>query len=603
MALKQRRVVFWLCVVAAVTWYGFFQGGLAGWYDVGSKMMKSLVDKSLARGVERKAPKSPHIVFVLADDFGFNDIGYHQNKQSSANPSGKRTTNEMILTPTLDRLAAQGVRLEGYYVQPLCSPSRGSLMTGKFPSSTGFGPDVLGGPHMSAPYGVPASEEFLPQALNKYGYESHMVGKWHLGFCHKGYTPTGRGFMSHTGFFSGAESYFCPAVVRDKGMSGTDTRSGRVPLGGDVPPVYHRPQGISEEDCKSPNSTACYSTTVFASAAVDAIHNFAQSHPAGDISLFLYVAFQATHNPLTSPDIYRVPFDNNVKDWGRRLFAGMTLAMDEAVSNITQALERNGLWEDTVFIFSTDNGGEPSAIGRSNNYPLRGGKVTNWEGGVRGVGFIRGTDNRQLAPLPQNETRFQLMHISDWFPTLVTLAARLTSTESNLDLAQTGHIGSLDGVDQWGMLLKKVSAPQRSQILHNVQPNDGFLRNLPWDAIRVRDWKLHMRTTSAAKIHPPPGFTGEHGDHVPRPFNGSMFLFHIPSDPTESQNLAEAFPERLAEMIAIYKEAQKAAKPDLIKRWGGVDPSADPQFRSDKSWGPSNATDSRCAYGHEYDTV
>lgn len=120
-------------------------------------------------------PSLPHIVFILADDLGFNDVGFRQNRASSANPRGKATTNALTHTPTLDRLASEGVVLDNYYVQPLCSPTRGALMSGRYPSSTGFGPDVLGGPHgPSAPYGLPAREKLMPEVLNALGYESHM---------------------------------------------------------------------------------------------------------------------------------------------------------------------------------------------------------------------------------------------------------------------------------------------------------------------------------------------------------------------------------------------------------------------------------------------
>lgn len=125
----------------------------------------SLLQSGLA--VDFSPGKRPHILFILADDFGWNDIGYHQVVG--------RTTSHKVQTPTLDKLAEEGVKLEGYYVQPLCSPSRATLLTGRYPSSHGIGPNVNGGIHgPSAPYGLPAAEVLLPEVFKRAGYESHV---------------------------------------------------------------------------------------------------------------------------------------------------------------------------------------------------------------------------------------------------------------------------------------------------------------------------------------------------------------------------------------------------------------------------------------------
>ena len=127
------------------------------------------------------SPPLPHVVFILADDYGWNDVGYHQNAVSSANPRGLPTVNATdgtILTPTIDRLSAESVRLEAYYVQPLCSPTRGTIMTGRYVSHTGVGPDVI---KPTMPYAMPKDEVFLPEHMRRAGYATHAVGKWHLG--------------------------------------------------------------------------------------------------------------------------------------------------------------------------------------------------------------------------------------------------------------------------------------------------------------------------------------------------------------------------------------------------------------------------------------
>ena len=357
----------------------------------------------------------------------------------------------------------------------------------------------------------------------------------------------------------------------------------------DAWPLPH--PGVDAKDCYSRNSTACYSTIIYAEAAVGVIKRFAAALPKKKNRLFLYVAFQATHNPLTAPDIYSSQY-SHIRDYPRRLFAGMTAAMDEAVANITSALRHYELWKETVFIFSTDNGGEPSRLGRSNNYPLRGGKVTNWEGGVRGVGFIRGTESQLHAPLPSGESRRnkQLMHISDWFPTLVYLAGVDFDTKEGQ---------ALDGMNQWKMLSMNHVSPRRS-ILHNVQPTEATVLALPWDAIRLGPWKLHVRTAEARPRVPPPGFKAKSSKR-PRPFNKTFFLFHIPDDPYEEHNLAEEHPDVFARVLDYYLAAQSNTKGDLFVKWGGFDPAADPQLRSDKFWGPSNSSRALCRYGKEFE--
>lgn len=117
----------------------------------------------------------PHVLMVVVDDLGWNDVGYHQNKASSANPDGRhQTTDAVIATPVIDRLASEGLKLENLYVQPLCSPTRASIMTGRYPSHYGIGHDVIGD---VAPFGVPSDEVFLAQKFKSAGYDTHAIGK------------------------------------------------------------------------------------------------------------------------------------------------------------------------------------------------------------------------------------------------------------------------------------------------------------------------------------------------------------------------------------------------------------------------------------------
>jgi arylsulfatase B/arylsulfatase I/J len=277
------------------------------------------------------AHRQPHILMIVADDYGWNDIGYHQNAISGANPLGRPTTNAaagIMRTPTLDRLAAEGVKLESYYVQPLCSPTRATLMTGRYPHHTGIGPDVIEVDH---PYGAPAREVFLPAHLRDGaggGYATHAVGKWHLGTCDEGYLPTERGFDSYVGYLAGGESYYQHAADFRNGTGGAGPA-----LGAAGACVGHAVDGR-------------YSAELFAAEAARIVAHHARQQPQQQ-PLFLYIAMQSVHNPYDVP-----PLDVNgtypeIASYERRVYAGMVAELDAAVANITSAFEAAGLWNDS----------------------------------------------------------------------------------------------------------------------------------------------------------------------------------------------------------------------------------------------------------------
>jgi arylsulfatase A-like enzyme len=532
--------------------------------------------------------KRPHILFIVADDLGYNDVGYHQNAKSPANPHGLPTTNAaagILATPTLDRLAVQeGVRLEQYYVQPLCSPTRASIMTGRYPSHTGLGPDV---DRIDWPVGVPASEIFFPQRLQDMGYATHMVGKWHLGACHEGYTPTFRGFDSYFGYLSGGQGYYYHGG--DRNCSSCTNQLGTC-LGPDSPYAYN------------------YSSILFANEAIRIVEQ--HQHTQQEQPLFLYLAFQSVHNPYDKPPIDVDALFPEIVDKTRRIYAGMVTMLDEAVKRVVQAFQDKGLWDDTVLIFTSDNGG----VGPGSNYPLRGTKVYNWEGGIKAVGFVRGTNNVALKPLPSGTVCNALTHATDWFLTVVEGVARSSEYTNNQ------RMPSLDGYNQWDVFAGRVTTNRTtifhqvpvgakpvklgidtngkvqyttSMCMHHVDPRITVPCSpfgVTGGAIRHDNWKLLITSkvvpapwgdTSPKMEQIPPGgyypngtrvFVPPTSDSIPEPFQGQYYLFDIAKDPAETHNLAASMPEKLAVLLKVYEEYAVTAVPSLTWRWGFTDP-------------------------------
>ena len=440
--------------------------------------------------------KRPHIVFILADDLGFNDIGYHNSK---------------IKTKVLDELARTGVRLENYYVQPICTPTRAQLLTGRYDIHTGLQHGIIWPSQANA---LPDNETTIATKLNESGYRTHLVGKWHLGFYRKEFVPTRRGFESFYGFLTGGQDYYT-----HRNRLGFPKKGYKFLNGYD----FWRNEELVED------VVGDYTTVLFAKEAERIIKEHDQKIP-----LFLFLSFQAPHAPLQVPKRFLKAY-KNIKDHNRRVYAAMVSCMDEAVGNVTRALKKRGLWKDTVLIFSSDNGGQVTVGG--NNWPLRGWKASLWEGGIKSVGFV----NSKLIKKPERIHK-GLTHVSDWFPTIAHLAEASVETIP------------LDGVNQWASISENKPS-LRTEILHNIDPIDKFwgtpdgyshCRNA---ALRRGDWKLLL------------GCPGN-GDWVPAAETGrstqsscnqhtinSVFLFNVTNDPEERHEISEQHPDVVRDLL------------------------------------------------------
>ncbi|XP_038067302.1 arylsulfatase B-like isoform X2 [Patiria miniata] len=466
--------------------------------------------------------KPPNILFILADDYGFHDIGYHSSE---------------IETPNLNRLAAGGVRLENYYVQPICTPTRSQLMSGKYQIHTGLQHEVI---YPEMPSCLPLDDVTLAQKLKESGYATHIVGKWHLGLYKKACWPTRRGFDTYFGYLLGSEDYYT-----HKRMGGLDLRDQEEPAW---------------------NYNGVYSTHLFTQRAQDILRGQNSSQP-----LFLYLPFQAVHDPLEVPERYLQPY-LHIKDEKRRIYAGMVACMDEGIGNITQTMDQLGLWKDTVLIFSTDNGGQIYQGG--NNWPLRGWKGSLWEGGMHGIGFVH---SPLLPAKVQGTINRELIHVSDWFPTLVAGLAggSLNGTK-------------LDGYNMWNTISRGDPSP-REELLHNIDPlyapptthSMPVIRAKVFNetiraAIRSGDWKLITGSPGNSSWIPPPG-SGITPPTPHDPPDKMVWLFNITADPNEYYDMSSQRPDvvqRLMQRLQYYYEGSMPAF------FPPLDPRANPKYHN-----------------------
>ncbi|RUS76366.1 hypothetical protein EGW08_015872, partial [Elysia chlorotica] len=254
--------------------------------------------------VQAESPKKLNIVFVVADDLGWNDIGFN---------------NPQIRTPHLDQLAREGVILNQNYVQPLCSPSRASLMTGVYPFRLGLQHGVI---LRGQPVCVPLNRTLLPEVLQRAGYATHIVGKWHMGFCDWRCTPTYRGFDTFYGFLNSMEEYYTK--------------------------TYHGGFDFRDQKRVVRSANGTYSTYLYTERIRKIIREHDTSQP-----LFLYLPFQNVHEPLEVPKNYSELYPN-IHDKDRKIFSGMVTALDDAVGDVVANLKSRGIYNNTLIVFTAD---------------------------------------------------------------------------------------------------------------------------------------------------------------------------------------------------------------------------------------------------------
>ena len=427
----------------------------------------------------------PNVVIFLADDLGWADVGYHGE--------------EVIETPSIDRLAAEGVQLDRFYATPICSPTRAALMTGRDPMRLGVAYGVIMPWHTN---GIHPDELFLPEAFRRAGYQTAMVGKWHLGHAQQTYHPNERGFEHFYGHLHTEVGYFPPFA----NQGGRDfQRNG---------------QTIDDEG---------YETFLLGTEGARWIRERDESKP-----FLLYMPFIAPHTPLEAPDDLLAKYEDMADDRksarsaqtdnsrrvarmmmqksARPVYAAVVDAMDQAVGTVLKALDDEGIANDTIVLFFSDNGGAAYATGGADNVPLRGGKGDTFEGGIRVVSVLRWP--AKLAPGSINAS---IMSAMDVLPTLA--AAADVPVDSPFEL---------NGRNLWPALEAGRREPRSDYLFFASEtPIRGHFNLTAFND----EWKLVQEIDQgllAADV--------------------TTHLFRIREDPHERVNLASAHPDVVAEM-------------------------------------------------------
>ena len=458
--------------------------------------------------------KRPNVIIFLVDDLGWADISLR---------------GAPIDTPSIDSLFEEGVTLDRFYATPICSPTRAALMTGRDPMRLGMSYSVVM-PWMNN--GVHPDEHFMPESFKTAGYQTAMVGKWHLGHSQEIYHPNARGFDDFYGHMHTEVGYF---------------------------PPFANQGGIDFQRNGTTISDKGYETFLLADEATRWIEARDKEKP-----FFLYMPFLAPHTPLEAPDdlvkkyadledkreltrslsIDRTRTLNGFSPSARPMYAAVVDGLDQAIGQVLDTLSAEGIEEETIILFSSDNGGAAYAGGGADNFPLRGGKGDTYEGGIRVIAAMKWKGKIEAG------SKFSsIMTVMDVFPTLASAA--------EVPMLNTKEIW---GRDMWpGMRDSNEIKLSKNVYFASETPNYGEFHTTVFND----KWKLvQVITSSLLEI------------------NVNNQLFDINNDPNEYKNLANKYP-KLVEMMA-----------DQIRKWRALHPISGiraqivppPGWRAPKDW-------------------
>jgi arylsulfatase I/J len=514
------------------------------------------------------AAVQPHIFMVIVDDFGWAETSYH-----------REPSDPEISTPTIDSLVRQGVELNRHYVHMMCTPSRASFYSGRLPVH------VL--TQLADPCdkngAVPRNMTGIAQVLKRGGYATHQVGKWDAGMVTPTHTPKGRGYDTSLNYFSHGNWMW----TESEWLGSYDHRS-------DIPSASET-QIVdlwnTDEPASSLNGTK-YEEDIFRDRMLSILHAHDQSSP-----LFLTYASKLCHYPMQAPEAYQeLPRVKAITQPNRRVYHAMVAFLDEQLRNITETMQQLGMWENTLMVLTSDNGGyvqqekggcnssgyggaASSDVGHgtacengeagANNFPLRGGKYSNFEGGIRVNAFVSGG----FVPLAVRGVKLeQSIHIVDWYATFAGLAG----VDPTDHFAAASGLPPIDSLDVWPLVSGASAISPRQTAGHLVTKEllvlGEYKYALPLTEMSAseRGGPTYPNASTASDA------IGSHTFTCPR----TGCLYNVATDISEFHEISAQFPDVVKNMRAeIAKRAatiwstdhsnDPACKVAAVEKWGG----------------------------------
>ena len=402
--------------------------------------------------------EKPNVIIILTDDLGWGDVSYHGG---------------YIPTPNIDQLAEDGMEMNRFYSNPVCSPTRASMLTGLHIFNHGVVRPFMN--PAAEQTGMPPELKIMPQYFKEAGYQTALSGKWHLGMAKEEFWPTNRGFETSYGHMTGGIGYF------------DHTAAGRLD--------WHRNGKPLEEEG--------YSTELIANEAINIIQNKDKNRP-----LFLYVAFNAPHTPIEAP-MKNIETFSYLDDKKNQVYAANVNALDFEIGKILDAIKEEGILEDTIILFFSDNGPvfdidpivkviAPNLINaKGSTAGLRGSKTSALEGGIRVPAVIwwKGVIEKSKSN--------QFFFVQDILPTLLSASGINISSSTKFD-----------GKDKWINLKTNTTTPPKNAFIGSRVISDER-------ALFNDEWKLYSSKPQLI------------------PVSASYKLFNIIKDPYEKDDLSE----------------------------------------------------------------
>ena len=545
-------------------------------------------------------------MLLLADDLGWANVGWHN------------VDDPEVRTPHMDSLVSNGISLDHHYAYKFCSPSRSALQTGRNPihvNVQNLGPrnhnprDPISGFS-----GIPRNMTGIAELLRAKGYRTHMAGKWDAGMATRDHSPLGRGYDTSLFYFHHMNDYWTfyydgfertwacgDAAPTDLFANAAPARSHVNPSNcsvgrhGQFCAVEHEAQCLPYPGYPGPLTPGCeFEDVLFSNSVIEFLeaHAARARYPGGTLRprdeakgasvpadgstpFFVYWAPHIAHAPLQVPPAHLARFAF-IPDWRRRRYAAMVSYLDDEIERVGGVLRATRQWDSTLIAFSSDNGGSVVANGGpgANNFPLRGGKMSNWEGGVRVPAFVSGG----FVPSSRRGLRLSgLVALWDWYTTFATLGGVTNATED--PKAAAARLPPVDGLDLWPYLSgraarsPRVELPLGSSVLANgsldlygegdplgngtrsftvvgglLMYDGGELWKLLYEDVAMSGWQgprfpNGSTTTDFVRSVEPCGGGRGHGG----------CLFRLDADPTEHHDVAHLHPHRVASMLAALK--------------------------------------------------